>query len=129
MATWAVVDRITGKTIHAYTSEDPEEWVDMPFSVFNHIKETPVIPKDVSYCITVGSFFDRFKDQKIAVLSSDNPFIQACITDSLSRKYIDLKGRYQELNYLLNIIVSLGYSLDVDNILGATPTEEELWLP
>lgn len=129
MHTWKVVNRITNEIIYAYTADNPVEWGGMEFSVYNHIKEEPAVSSDSGWSITVDSFFDRFKDQKIAVLSSDNPFINACITDSLSRKFIDLKGRRNELIYTLTIIQDLGYNININEILDTIPTSEELWQP
>lgn len=73
--------------------------------------------------ITVGAFFDRLGSNKWSILSDTNPQIQALIKDCSVRKYINLEDA--QLQVGLNLIVSAGYSLDVDSILNSEITPME----
>ena len=86
---------------------------------------TPVDP--ALWRIDVGSFFDRFGEAKLAVLSSENSVVKAMITDASVRKYIALIERKDELTQMLGLLQTLvsGISLDVAAILETTPTEAE----
>ena len=133
MANWKVVNRATEEIVYAYTSDDPVEWSGMEFSLCNHIKEPEVIIdsslEESNWKIYVGAFFDRFVDSKLAILSSTDPVVKAIITDSSVRKYIDLKGRRDELYQALLLLQSKGFVLDIISILDSEPTEDELWQP
>ena len=88
---------------------------------------TPVDP--AMWRIDVGSFFDRFGDAKLAILSSDNTVVKAMITDASVRKYIALIERKDELTQMLGLLQSLvpGISLDVAAIIETEPTDAERW--
>ena len=88
---------------------------------------TPVDP--ALWRIDVGSFFDRFGEAKLAVLSSENSVVKAMITDASVRKYIALIERKDELTQMLGLLQTLvpGISLDVAAILETEPTEAERW--
>ena len=77
--------------------------------------------------IYVGAFFDRFGDQKLAVLASTDATVQAAIKDCMVRQYIDLEARREELLHLLTHIVNLGYTIDPTAILDLEPVESEIW--
>lgn len=79
--------------------------------------------------IDVGSFFDRFGDAKLAVLSSENTAVKAMITDASVRQYIGLYERKDELTQMLTLLQTLvpGISLDVTAILETEPAEAERW--
>ena len=130
MATWQVINRITKEVVYAYISDDPVEWPGMEFSLFNHVDTTPAESEPQVECkIFVGSFFDRFKEHKLGILSSQDPTIKAFILDASVRKYIDLISREPELRICLNYIVSQGFAIDVEAILTTETTGEELWQP
>ena len=86
---------------------------------------TPVDP--ALWRIDVGSFFDRFGEAKLAVLSSENSVVKAMITDASVRKYIALIERKDELAQMLGLLQTLvpGISLDITAILETKPTEAE----
>ena len=88
---------------------------------------TPVDP--ALWRIDVGSFFDRFGEAKLAILSSENPIVKAMITDASVRKYISLIERKDELAQMLGLLQTLvpGISLDAAAILETEPTEAERW--
>lgn len=118
--------------VYAYSSETPVEWVDYPFSEFDHIiqaevLEEPTTNTSINWKIWVGSFFDRFEPYKLAVLSSDDPLIKAAILDASVRKYIDLFERRTELSNLIDYIQSRGFDIDKTKILDLVPSEEEVW--
>lgn len=118
--------------VYAYSSDTPIEWVDFPFSDFNHIiqadiTEEPIQDTSINWKIWVGSFFDRFDPHKLAVLSSEDPIIKAAILDASVRKYIDLQVRKNELSNLIDYIQSKGYPVDKIKILDLVPSEEEVW--
>lgn len=130
MATWQVVNRNSKEVVYAYTSDDPIEWPGMEFSLFNHIDTTPTESEpQIEWKIFIGAFFDRFKDYKLDILSSQDPVIKAFILDASVRKYIDLISREEELRNALTYIVAQGFPIDVEGILTTEPTGEELWQP
>ena len=88
---------------------------------------TPVDP--ALWRIDVGSFFDRFGEAKLAILSSDNTVVKAMIMDASVRKYISLVERKDELTQMLGLLQTLvpGISLDVAAILETEPTDAERW--
>lgn len=69
--------------------------------------------------ITRGEFFDRFGDQKYAVLSSTDPMVRALIEDVKVREFIDLDD--PQLPEGLQMVVDAGFSIDPDVILGSGP--------
>ena len=91
------------------------------------VEEQPVAVAPILWRIDVGSFFDRFGDAKLAILSSENAVVKAMIMDATVRKYIALIERKDELTQMLGLLQTLvpGISLDVAAILETTPTEAE----
>ena len=77
--------------------------------------------------IYVGAFFDRFGEEKLNILASDDPIIQAAIKDCSVRQYIDLDGRKAEMQSLLQYMVSKGFNIDVNTVLNLVPTQDEIW--
>lgn len=78
-----------------YMGEDPE----------------PTLPRR----ITVGAFFDRFKDLKWAILSSTDETIKALIFDCSVRQFIDLDR--PDLEAALEMLVTKGFAVDIEYIL------------
>ena len=91
--------------------------------------EQPPVSDPALWRIDVGSFFDRFGEAKLAILSSENTIVKAMITDASVRKYISLVERKDELAQMLALLQSLvpGISLDVAAILETEPTDAERW--
>ena len=77
--------------------------------------------------IYVGAFFDRFGSEKLNILGSTDPIIQAAIKDCSVRKYIDLDSRNTELQQLLMYIASKGFNIDANAILNLAPSQDEIW--
>ena len=91
--------------------------------------EQPPVSDQALWRIDVGSFFDRFGEAKLAILSSENTIVKAMIADASVRKYIALIERKEELTQMLGLLQSLvpGISLDAAAILETVPTNEERW--
>lgn len=66
--------------------------------------------------ITVGSFFDRFGDQKWPVLADTTPSVQALIKDASVRAYINLDDPQVEAG--LNMVAAK-HTIDVNAIITA----------
>ena len=88
MSTWQVTERASGTVVYAYTADEAVDWPDYPFAAFNHNlvipTETPETT-DADWRIYVGAFFDRFGDQKIGILASEDAVVQALIKDASVR--------------------------------------------
>ena len=93
------------------------------------VVEVPPVIDPANWRIYVGAFFDRFGEDKIAILSSDNAIVQALIKDASVRQYIGLVERKDELTQMLGLLQTLvpGVALDVTAILETVPTDEERW--
>ena len=132
MSTWQITERATGTVVYAYTADEAVDWPDYPFASFNHNLVVPVEQPDTTdadWRIYVGAFFDRFGDQKIGILASEDPVVQALIKDASVRQYIGLRERRDELAQMIGVLVAKGFTLDAAAILDTEPTEAELWQP
>ena len=132
MSTWTVTNRITGEVVYAYTADEPTPFPGMEYDRFNHALAVDPPAPDTSndaWRIYVGSFFDRFGAQKIAILSSDDAVVQALIKDASVRKYIGLKERRDDLAQMIGVLQAKGFALDATAILDTVPTDEEVWRP
>lgn len=132
MSTWQVTKRLTGEVVYAYTADEPVEWPGMEFSTHNHLLQVQEIEPettDADWRIYVGAFFDRFGDQKIGILSSEDAVVQALIKDASVRQYIGLRERRDELAQMIGVLVAKGFTLDAAAILDTEPTGAELWQP
>ena len=78
--------------------------------------ETPETT-DADWRIHVGAFFDRFGDQKIGILASEDVVVQALVKDASVRQYIGLKERRDELAQMIGALVAKGFTLDAAAIL------------
>ena len=125
--------KLDGVEVTRYAAQAVTEIDGYPFSDFDHveyIEDAPVQAIDPAHWrIDVGSFFDRFCEAKLAILSSDNAVVKAMIMDASVRKYIALVERKDELTQMLGLLQTLvpGISLDVAAILETEPTEGERW--
>lgn len=132
MSTWQVSERATGAVVYAYTADEPVEWPDYPYSAFNHLLQLPAVEPettDADWRIYVGAFFDRFGDQKIGILASEDVVVQSLVKDASVRQYIGLKERRDELAQMIGALVAKGFTLDAAAILDTEPTEDERWQP
>ena len=87
--------------------------------------QTPVDPS--RWKIYVGSFFDRFGSSKIAILSDQDPLVQAVIKDASVRNYIDLLSRRSELLQVIGLLNSKGHLVDAAAVLDLEPNDDEVW--
>lgn len=128
-----VIRKSDSAKAYQYQADAPVEWVDFPFSEFDHVvhPEPPVVEslpiQADRWKIWVGSFFDRFGAYKIPILASADLEVQACIKDASVRKYIDLLGRREELALMIGLLQSKGFNLDPVAILDLEPTADEVW--
>lgn len=128
-----VISKDDGALITRYAAQAVSMLDAYPLADFDHIEHTedePVYSVDPAmWRIDVGSFFDRFGDAKLAILSSENAIVKAMITDASVRKYISLVERKAELTQMLGLLQTLvpGISLDVTAILETEPTDAERW--
>ena len=128
MSTWQITERATGTVVYAYTADEAVDWPDYPFATHNHLLQVPEAEPettDADWRIYVGAFFDRFGDQKISILSSEDAVVQALIKDASVRQYIGLRERRDELAQMLGVRVSKGFTLDAAAILDTEPTDAE----
>ena len=137
MSQFKATHKTTGEMVeYESTLPQPEhlttEWRLEEVSVATVAPDAPEQPPVIDpalWRIDVGSFFDRFGDAKLAILSSENTIVKAMITDASVRKYIALIERKDELAQMLGLLQSLvpGISLDVAAILETEPTDAERW--
>lgn len=80
-------------------------------------------PPQEQRIITVGAFFDRFGDQKWAILSSNDPLVAALIQDVSVRRYIDLDD--PQLPSGLDMLIEAGIEINVEAILNAPISNQE----
>ena len=131
MSTWQVTERATGKVVYAYTSDEPVEWPGMEYATHNHLLQVPEAEPeatDADWRIYVGAFFDRFGDQKISILSSEDAVVQALIKDASVRQYIGLRERRDELAQMLAVLIAKGFTLDTAAILDTEPNDAERYV-
>ena len=130
---FSVIRKSDGIEATRYAAQAVTEIDGYPFSEFDHVEyvegsiETPVDP--ANWRIYVGAFFDRFGDDKLAILASDNAIVQALIKDASVRAYIGLVERKDELTQMLGLLQTLvpGIALDVTAILETVPSDVERW--
>ena len=131
MSTWQVSERATGAVVYAYTADAPVEWPDYPYSAFNHLLQLPAVEPettDADWRIYVGAFFDRFGDQKIGILASEDVVVQALVKDASVRQYISLRERRDELAQMIGVLVAKGFTLDAAAVLDTEPTDADRYV-
>ena len=73
--------------------------------------------------ISVGAFFDRFKELQIPILASQDPYVQAVIKTASIREYIDLSR--EDLPAMLSVIINAGFPIDTAFILSTQISPHE----
>lgn len=86
----------------------------------------PIDPADW-WRISVGAFFDRFGEQKWAILASTDPMVQALIRDVSVRQFVRLRERRAELSAAIDMLLSKGYAVDKAAILDVRPGPAEVY--
>jgi len=132
MNVYAVINKTTGAQVYEYQSDVLVEWVDYPFSEFEHVERPPVVVDtlpvaEAVWRIYVGAFFDRFGAAKLEILASTDPLVEALIKDASVRQYIALTERRAELLAMIGLLQSKGFALDATAILDLEPTADEVW--
>lgn len=126
-----VIRKSDSAKVYEYQADSPVEWVDFPFSEFDHVEHPQVdvvLPGETHvWRIYVGAFFDRFGAAKIPILASTDPLVEALIKDASVRQYIDLTERRDELLAMIGLLQSKGFDLDPVAILDLEPTADEVW--
>lgn len=94
---------------------------------YAHYRPAPVAAADrpEDWHISRGAFFDRFGDQKLAILASPDPLVQAIILDCTVRQYLDLRGRAAAIGAALDVLVAKGFAIDKAAILNTKPADAE----
>ena len=135
MNTYIVIRRDTDAEVYRYSADVPIEWTGFEFATHDHIQMAepvdpePIVPADrpEDWYIYVGPFYDRFGAYKLPILASTDPLLQAVIKDSSVRKYIDLKGRHDELLQVIGLLQSKGFAVTADALLDLKPTDAEVY--
>ncbi len=73
-------------------------------------------PEPIKRHISVGQFFDSFGAQKLTILASSEPMVQALIKDCSVRYYIDLDNT--QLPGGLDMLIASGFAIDKEEILN-----------
>lgn len=134
MPEYIVTRKTDGAEIYRYNADAPIEWCGMAFASHDHTEfipgdnVTPSQPVDPTrWRIYVGSFFDRFGQSKLAILSDPDPAVQAVIKDASVRNYIDLLGRRDELLQVIGLLNIKGHAVDAAAVLDLEPNNDEVW--
>jgi len=125
-------DPNVGKEVYRYQADAPIEWNGMEFATHDHTLLPEAQPEQAAidparWRIYVGSFFDRFGDAKLAILSDPDPAVQAVIKDATVRRYIDLAGRRSELLRVIGLLNAKGHAVDAVAVLDLEPNDDEVW--
>lgn len=70
MATWVVVNRVSGAVVYSYTAEEPCEWEGMSFATCNHIKQKKdqAAPTPARRGVTKQEFLDLLGPAAVAFI-------------------------------------------------------------
>ena len=132
MSNFKVLRKFDGEEVLRYSAATAQAVNGFDLVDYDHVEfvpdepvPTPVNP--ANWKIDVGSFFDRFGAFKLAILSSQDPLVQAVIKDASVRKCIDLLGRREELLQAIGLLNSKGFTVDPAAVLDVVPTADEVW--
>lgn len=106
---WQAVIDITGL--------NPKPRINWIYQGGEFIAPNPPSPTPEPRHISVGAFFDRFNSEKINILASTDPVVQALVRDASVRKFIDLDR--PDLVQAMQLLVSKDFNIDIDAILNA----------
>lgn len=76
--------------------------------------------------IAVGSFFDRFGDQKWPILSSADPVVQALVMDCSVRTKTGINLDAPDVLGGINLLQSKGFKVSKESVLDAAIKDSEL---
>lgn len=121
------VIRVSDSKFIANNPGDPEWDEFVTWQVGGGVLSAYVPPPPVyEWYIDIGPFFDRFGAAKMNVLSSTHPVARAVVTDTMVRKWIDLKNPNVALG--IDALIAIGIT-GVDAALKTaiidTPVTEE----
>ena len=132
MSNFKVFRKSDGEEVIRYSALMAQEVNGFDLIDYDHVEYLPDEPAQsptnpALWKIHIGSFFDRFGAFKLAILSSQDPLIQAVIKDASVRQYIDLLGRRDELLQVIGLLNSKGFAVDPVAVLDLEPTADEVW--
>ena len=131
MPIYNVIRKSDNEKIYTYSADSVIEWNGMELTTHYHTEVVEVVEEEIfipeKWYINVGAFYDRFGAYKIPILASSNPIVQAIIKDTTVRKYIDLKGRRQELVQAMYLLQSEGFAVDIQSVLDVEPNNVEVY--
>ena len=132
MSNFKVLRKSDGEEMLRYSAASAQAVNGFDLVEYDHVEYSPDTPDPVpvnpaNWKIHVGSFFDRFGGHKLAILSSQDPLIQAVIKDASVRECIDLLGRRDELLQVIGLLNSKGFAVDPVAVLDLEPTADEVW--
>lgn len=146
MTTYRIIDKATGRTVHAYSAEAVTEFAEYPLADFAHVAEVVVredgsIDADTSWHITKLAFRQRFTPEEkaaIEIASLDNPaapMAQRALAASLranqqdiqAATFIDLQRPDTAAGVRALETFGLIAAGRADQILTTPPTAEELY--
>lgn len=130
MPDFIVTRNSDGVKVLRYTAAEAQEVNGFDLVSYTHAVAPDTEPAPVNpeqWKIYVGAFFDRFGAAKIGILADQDPLVQAVIKDATVRKYIDLRGRRDELLQVVGLLQSKGHAVDATAVLDAEPMASEVW--
>ena len=132
MSNFKVFRKSDGEEVIRYSAAMAQEVNGFDLIDYDHVEYFPDEPEQTPtnpalWKIHVGSFFDRFGAHKLAIMSSQDPLIQAVIKDASVRQCIDLLGRRDELLQVIGLLNSKGFAVDPVAVLDLEPTAGEVW--
>lgn len=131
-----VKDAIRVDPFSVFSTEYASQFIEAPLSVeigwvltetgFEPPPVVPPAPPVWEWYIDIGPFFDRFREFKMPVLTSNDPAIQAILKDTQIRKWVDLKRPdvAQSLAYIGSKISGFTSAIQ-DEILNSPLLPEE----
>ena len=136
MKTFIVIRKADQATVFQYDADAAIEWGGFEFDTHDHVEQPPADPpappppppeNPADWHIGVGPFWDRFGADKIGILASADPIVQAIIKDSSVRTYLDLKGRRADIEGAVNVLIAKGFALNKTAILDVRPGPLEVY--
>lgn len=146
MTTYRIIDKATGRTVHAYSAEAVTEFAEYPLANFSHVAEVMVredgsIAPDTEWTITKLAFRNRFTSaEKVAIeiASLDDPaapMAQRALAATLRANQMDIQAalniQLKRADTMAGVRALETYGLiaagRADQILTTLPTAEELY--
>ena len=92
MNAYVVQQRESGEVVHAYTADAPTEFVEYPFSLFNHTLQKPEPPAPTERAITKVAYLRRFTtDERVGIRT-------AAKTSAVLEDYLSMMELAEEIS-------------------------------